>query len=288
MMIDPKYDVLFLKAVQAARPYLNQLVFVGGCASALYRCHSASAPSLIPMVTRDVDIAGQEGLAVAENASPLAERMEEAGFRKKYYGRDTHPVVKYVPGEGGVGFDVEFLCPLLGSRGGKKNPSVPLQDGLMAQPLRYLEVLLINPWQVNLAEANLAADLPEGELRVRIPNPAAYVVQKMLIRSRRDTDSRRKDCYYIYEIAVTFRRAIERVRSEFDAMKKQVHPKWLDTFRRNFEKAFADASAEGPQSAVMIHQASPDHVEDAKRRNFIINEEAVCRTVQTFSEALGL
>jgi hypothetical protein len=43
-----------------------------------------------------------------------------------------------------------------------------------------------------------------GVRRVRVPNPAAFLVQKILIHDKRDHDKRAKDLLYIHDTIETF------------------------------------------------------------------------------------
>jgi len=291
MLINPQFDGFLVRIVKAVRPYLDQLVLIGGCASALYRYHDASSRGLRPMVTKDIDIAGKDRLAVASGAKPLAELLTEGGLKEERASEGNPPVVKYVQEEGATVHDLEFLCPLRQKRRGRKaapGSAVEIQDGLMAQPLQYLDLLLINTWQVDLARIKLPG-LCENPFWVRVPNPASYVVQKVLIRDRpRDVDAKRKDCYYIYELSVTFREAIDRLAKEFEALKQQVQPKWIQRFRRVLVEVFESPSADGPMSVVAVHRASPDHVQEAREMGFIVNADSVCRSVQKLFPAFGL
>ena len=237
------------------------------------------------MVTKDIDIAGNIRLKTPAETLPLARLMTEAGFvEERLASAASSPVVKYVPQGDEKTFDVEFLCPLEGRRRRRRATevgSVKIQDGLLAQPLQYLNVLLINPWQVDLAKARLAAEIPEKSLLVRIPNPAAYVVQKVLIRDRqREPAAKRKDCYYIYAIALAFRKNVDVLQKCFRAVSAKIPPKWVTRFRQQLAELFADASAEGPDAAVEVHRASMDHVREANDQGFIVNANTVCTTVQ--------
>ena len=190
MLISAEYDAFLAKTARTVGPYLNQVVFVGGCASALYASHSAASSVLRSMVTKDIDIAGDLRLETPVDAVPLAQRMTEAGFEEEHLAPTAFsPVIKYVPKDGEKTFDVEFLCPKRGARrrrGATEEGSVEIHDGLLAQSLQYLGILLVDPWQIDLADAGLDTEIPEKGLLVRIPNPAAYIVQKVLIRNRQD------------------------------------------------------------------------------------------------------
>ena len=245
------------------------------------------------MVTKDIDIAGDLRLETPVDAVPLAQRMTEAGFEEERLAPTaSSPVIKYVPKDGEKTFDVEFLCPKQGARrrrGAAEEGSVEIHDGLLAQPLQYLEILLIDPWQIDLADAGLDTEIPEKGLFVRIPNPAAYIVQKVLIRNRpREAAAKQKDCYYIYTIAVTFREAIDVLQKCFQAVSTKIHSRWVKRFQREFGELFADAHARGPDAAMMVHEGSSDHVREAAEQGFIVNRDTVYRAVQRLFPAFGL
>ncbi len=280
MLISPEYDAFLVRTARTVKPYLSQLVFVGGCAGALYTRTSAASSGLKPIVTKDIDIAGSIGLETPAETLPLAKLMTEAGFAEEFLASAaSSPIVKYVPQDHDKTFDVEFLCPLRGRRrrhSATKGGGVEINDGLLAQPLQYLNILLIDPWRIDLVEAGLAVEVPERKLLVRIPNPAAYVVQKVLIRDRqREEAAKRKDCYYIYTIAVMFREAIDVLQKCFQAVSAEIHPRWVKRFRCQLAELFADASAEGPDAAVEVHRANMGN-----DQNFIVNAKTVCTTVQ--------
>ena len=80
--------------------------------------------------------------------------MAEAGFIEKYFGSGNQAVIKYCPTNPTLATDLEFLCPSSGLPGSRNqassSPSHAVQEGLMAQPLRYLEILFQKPWLIDL------------------------------------------------------------------------------------------------------------------------------------------
>jgi hypothetical protein len=291
MLISAEYDAFLVKSVLAVRPYLNRLILVGGCASALYAYHQAASGGLRAMVTGDIDIASADQLPITSQDKPLAQLLAEAGFEEESASEGNPPVVKYVSGDVAGGFDLEFLCPLRGHREDRRpeqGSGVRIQSDIVATPLQYLEILLINPWPVDLARMDPSAS---GEIlpRVQLPNPASYIVQKLLIRDRcREEAARRKDCYYIYNLSVMFRDAADKIAQEYRNLEKRVHPGWLQKFKRVFADTFASPLADGPVSAVTVHQASPDHVREAKEKNFTVSADSVCQSVKRLFPAFGL
>lgn len=256
MLRDPAFDKFFLSTVQTLKPYLSDIICIGGCANALYRIHeAASSPVPDYLGTKDIDWAVPSRLAAREGKS-LSDLMKKAGFVEELHGTQAHPVVKYRSGNETVAAEIEFLCPLSGMRGGRQNDNaaVEVQTGLMAQPLRYLDVLTRNPWMVDLGKAPEFRKF-KGVL-VRVPNPAAYVVQKILIRDqRRKLEFKAKDCYYIYEVSVVFRDNLAALRAEYEKLQTLPGP-WLKRFAKSIHILFKDEHSEGPTSALDVYESA--------------------------------
>ena len=256
MLRDPAFDRLFGDTVNVLRPYLNDILCIGGCANAMYRHHDlASSPTPNYLGTKDSDWALPVRL-VQRTAEPLAQLMAKAGFAEDLRGSASAPVVKYRPKDDTIAADIEFLCPLSGVPGGRQgeNAMVEVQAGLMAQPLRYLEILAKNPWHVDLGKA------PEFRrfkgVLVRVPNPAAYVMQKVLIRDQqRKPASQAKDCYYMYEVSVVFRDNLAALGQEY-AKLQDMPASWLKRFANGIRPLFRDEHAEGVTSALDVYEGA--------------------------------
>jgi hypothetical protein len=291
MLISPEYDEFLVRSVTAVRPYLDRLILIGGCASALYAYHDSALPGPRPMLTRDIDIASADWLPITRDEKSLAQLLAECGFKEESASDGNPPVVKYTSGDSSGRFDLEFLCPLQGRRQDRQpehGSAVRIQSDMVASPLKYLEMLLVNPWVVDLSRI-CSPSSGDALPRVQLPNPASYVVQKLLIRDRwREVDAKRKDCYYIYNLSVTFRDATDKISAEYRHLKERFHPKWLERFKQVLADLFASPLADGPASALTVHQASPDHVQEARDRNFIVSAESVYESVQKLFPAFGL
>ena len=258
MLIGPEFDRYFLEAIVALEPYLGDLVCIGGCANALYRHHEAATPTALATVgTMDLDLAAGPPIPLREGCA-VVERLAKAGFREELLGTGTLPVVKFVPRDAALAAEIEFLCPSSGGpkrRGGGKMPSsLKLQDGLMGQPLQYLDILLQRPWRVEV-RAVPGFETCASLSWVQVPNPAAYVVQKVLIRDqRRPPESMAKDCFYLFEIAVVFRDALDRLAEEYAELSGRFPRRWLQRFEGEARRLFADRDAEGAVAAMRVHR----------------------------------
>lgn len=261
LLHDQAFDEFFKRAAKAVAPYADSLVCIGGCANALYRHHQlATKPWPLYLGTMDVDWATPQRLAIPASTKSVSELMKAGGFVEEFLGTSSTPIIKYHFSEKVPPAEVEFLCPLSGlkgSRNSRTQVSSQIQPGLYAQPLRYLELLLQRPWQVSMD--GIAGFEDVAGLYVRVPNPSAYVVQKILIREQgRPAEDLAKDCYYIYEISVIFRQAMDRLHEEYQAIQTSspAWSKWAKTFRVSFQRLFSAENAEGPSSAVRVHEST--------------------------------
>jgi hypothetical protein len=175
-------EVGFARVVGALRPYLDDLVFVGGWAHRLFRLHRLAQPQPFrPLMTMDADI-----------AAPASLRPRSASIRQLY---------------------VQFLTPLRGGelrRDGSPDATVTIQ-GVTAEKLRHLELLLVHPWTVELTASR---GYPLGPLAVpvKICNPVSYLAQKLRTLSKRSPDKRGKDVLYIHDTILLFGGALDDLR----------------------------------------------------------------------------
>lgn len=186
-------------------PWLERLVFVGGWAFRLYRLHPrADNPAYRPVVTLDADVAFAEGERLEGS---IRQRLEQAGFVESLMGRHDPPISQYTLGDDPSGFYAEFLTPLTGSgrrRSGEPHVTVK-QAGVTAQRLRHLGLLLEAPWSVRVgADWGLAE-----ELEARIPNPASFLAQRLLIHDQRPAEKKSQDILYIHDTLELFGAEVE-------------------------------------------------------------------------------
>ncbi len=189
----------FAKAAGALRPYLTELVVVGGWAHRLFRLHPrATAPSFRPLATDDVDVATPLDLGSAR--PPIDTLLKAAGFEPEVRGDESPPVARYVLGTAHEAFELEFIADLRGSETKRRGrDATALLAGISAQKLRHVEVLLMNPWTVHL-DASVGYAVPGGPVDLRIPNPTAYLFQKVVTLPRRVLGGKQgKDVLYVFD-----------------------------------------------------------------------------------------
>jgi hypothetical protein len=106
-------------------------------------------------------------------------------------------------------FTLSFLrrLPAAGKSATGKEDATELHAGVVAQKLRFLEVLLFKPWLVTIPKEESGLD--EAVADVRVPNPVSFMVQKLLIRDRREGRKRAQDVLYISDTLKIFYGAME-------------------------------------------------------------------------------
>src|SRR5215472_1239772 len=207
---DPGLEA-FSKFIVALEPWLGEVVLVGGWAHRLYRLDSrARKLNYLPLTTLDGDVAVPPKLKKEE--STVRKRLLEAGFEEEFIGEDRPPATHYHYGKGG-GFYAEFLAPLVGSeydRRGRRKATKEV-GGISSQLLRYIEILMLSPWKVELDKEN---GYPFSARRnVRIANPASFLVQKILIHRKRNYKDRAKDLLYIHDTIEDFSESLEELQT---------------------------------------------------------------------------
>jgi Nucleotidyltransferase len=220
----------FARVVTALRPYLGDVVFAGGWAHRLLALHELASPlDFQPVATADTDIATPGRLE--SRGLSIRELLQQAGFMEYLSGYETPPISGYRLGEEKGALYVEFLSPQSGGpnkRDGSSDATVAVA-GVMAQELKYLEVLFSEPWSLQLNEAN-GFPLGKEGVAVRVPNPAAYLMHKVLVLAERKLNKQAKDVLYIHDTLLMFAGAFEQLRVAARLVTQAAHPKWVQTF----------------------------------------------------------
>lgn len=194
------------RALRALRAYVPRVIVIGGIVPILYRHHEWFGESRVPaLTTTEGDLAVPMKLEIVDGQTVVG-LLDAAGFViYEVPGFDNLPGTQRVQDrEAGAQKPaptyLEFLAPMFG----KPEPSlVQLQPGLRAQRLRHLDLLAHETLWI---DARRVPDLEvEEALEVRIPNPATYVLQKVLARKERVAAKRPKDMAYAFDVAMLSR-----------------------------------------------------------------------------------
>jgi hypothetical protein len=212
----------FVRLVQALEPYSRQLVFIGGWAHRLFELHPQAAPlPFDSLATEDVDVAAPA--RVRTDGESIRERLAAAGFQEHLSGEERPPISHYTLGTEASGFYVEFLVPLIGGgmRRDGQSDSTASVSGVSAQKLRYLEFLLMDPWRVSLTRGRGFVGVASAEIQV--PNPTAYLAQKLLAFRYRKPRDQEKDVLYIHDTLLLFGDALGTLSEHWQSLRPKLH-----------------------------------------------------------------
>ncbi|MBM4325361.1 MAG: hypothetical protein FJ115_17550 [Deltaproteobacteria bacterium] len=256
------------KVLSAIRPNLEDFVLVGGFASFLYQFHERAKPiGVSPLLTYDIDLASRGKVSV-RGGKTVHESLSEIGLIEEFTGSCTPPLVKYFPKDKTPPMYVEFLTPLRGSedKRGISDVTQKIQPGLSAQKLRFLDLLLKNPWTISTSSVPGLGKHPN--LVVKIPHPTMFIMQKILISGRRTDKSRVKDFAYIYQILGFFMGDWEILAREFKVLID--NPEWRRWYRKFIRMSiqlFDTPERDGPiEASRIIPQATPEMISAAVKR----------------------
>jgi hypothetical protein len=258
----------FARLIDALNPWLEEVVIIGGWAHRLYRLHPvAQAIAYAPIGTFDTDVAIPGELRV--EGDDLRERLVANGFEEERPGQDKPPATHYRLRDAETGFYAEFLTPLFGGEHGRDGQPKATKRiaGVVSQQLRYLEVLLEDPWTVEIGRHN---GFPFADSkRVRIANPVGFLAHKILIHTKRTRQKFAKDILYIHDTLETFGAQLEELKTEWNTkIKQRVHRKSIRMIERAGTGLFGEVSDEVRDAAQIdvARSLSPETVRE--RCNF--------------------
>jgi hypothetical protein len=146
----------------------------------------------------------------------IDEALRAAGFIPSLTGDGRLPVTRYHGQGADRGLYVELIAPLRGSgytRKGEPDDLVAVA-GATAQRLRHVDLLLLEPWQLELSEQRGFA-VGAHAIGLQVANPASYLAQKVLTLSRRVSAGKRsKDALCIHDTLMLFGDASTELRDQ--------------------------------------------------------------------------
>jgi hypothetical protein len=171
-----------VEALANARLFRLRGVLVGTVA---YQSYSALVGIRLPvaaMQTGDADFAQFHSIsaAVEDSVEPMLGvlRAIDASFREIPHQSDGRQTTKF---ENATRYQVEFLTPNTGSDDNEGKPSrMPALGGASAQPLRFLDFLILDPVRAVL--------LHKAGVPVLVPAPERFALHKLIVASRRRSD----------------------------------------------------------------------------------------------------
>jgi len=232
-------DPQLLATLAVLGDYLQDVVLVGGWVPHLYRRLWPSDSPVEARRTFDLDAAVRGPLTV-RHRSRLDGLLAAEGYAPILGGANGLAAQIYQSPANSDLLPIEFLAPLTGRR---QYATIRIQEGVTAQALRYLNILLENSFEVRLSAE--AATGSVGELTVRIPIPGAYVFHRGLIHPGGISRRRGKDLYYIFETWASLPGQRDRIVAEMSQMHDRYPRAWYRRFRSNLESLFASTAGEG-------------------------------------------
>ncbi len=246
LKIDQEFYDAFKKLLQALKDYNKDIVIIGGLANALYEYHKHGQNSMLGVLaTKDLDVLTSR--KVTKINKSILDSLAEQGFVIDPKPIENKLITKFTLPE--TNFEIEFLCPMYGGdpdRRGQSQLVTEIQEGVTAQPLRYLDLALFDPWII------YSRDVPglDGlDMEIQIPNPGAYLIQKFIIKDKRKPAFAQKDCFYIYELLLKFRDNFFELKNCIDNVLvmncKKGNYKKVRSFKSDFKDYFSSADSEG-------------------------------------------
>lgn len=232
-------DPQLLGTLAALGEYLEDIVLAGGWVPHLYREIWTPESPVLGRRTRHVDAAVRGRLPVRQG-SRLDLLLAAEGYAQRLAGPSGLAAQIYESPPNSNLLPIEFLAPLTGPR---EQATAEIEEGVTAQALRYLNILLDNIFDVHLS--GQALPRPSVELTVRIPTPGAYILHRGLIHARGGSSRRGKDLYYIYETWASLRDRRDVIVTEIDQIRANYPRRWYSRFRSNLGALFSSSVAEG-------------------------------------------
>jgi|CXWL01.1.fsa_nt_gi hypothetical protein len=185
-LTEEEVDVL-CRLMRALSGVVPELIIAGGQAARLLRLHPlAIRLEWNPLLTSDTDVATVDK---GHRGNDLAKAFETEGFTHALEGDDVPPRTYYLRGAA----EIELIVPDVARRH-SKGATVNLL-GVSAQKVKDLEPLLVEPTELEVPNVG----------RVRVPNPAAYIIQKVLtLKNRRSLEKKGKDALYAHDALLLF------------------------------------------------------------------------------------
>lgn len=240
----------FSKFIVALEPWLDEVVLIGGWAHRLYRLDSrARKLDYLPLTTLDGDVAVPPKLKKEELT--VRKRLLDAGFQEEFVGEDRPPATHYHYGKAGS-FYAEFVAALKGSeydRLGKRKATKEV-GGVSSQLLRYIDILLISPWNIGLGKENGYPISPKRI--VQIANPASFLAQKILIHKQRDYKDKAKDLLYMHDTIEVFSETLDELQKLFRTkVAPKLNPRRIAEIERAATVLFGDVTDTVREAALM-------------------------------------
>jgi hypothetical protein len=229
MQIDPaQEDKIISGFLKSLGPWAQHVIIGGGYAPIIYKLYLAhSEKSNPPVGTRDIDSLIPRKITHKLDKN-ISEYLQDSGFSKVKKDYEQPATEAYVKEIAGVEIEIEFLTDAH-HEGVNKNVSVA---GIVAQPLRYLE-LSLQAAQMFKTSSNYGL----------VVAPEAWIFHKGLTFPKRlDKTKQYKDLYGIWYVATQLETFSEEAISKLPNLIQKRPSKWMITFQDNLIAWVEEAS----------------------------------------------
>lgn len=205
-------------ALRALGGYRDQIVITGGMALVIYKLYlTKNKSALNPLATVDIDALVSRKLKREKES--LFEALKREKFTHVFKDLGNPPTEMYQ--DSGRHFELEFLTDMKSRQSSEKNVKI---CGITAQPLRYVEMGLLNkiPFETKTS------------LQAWVVSPGAWAFHKALTFTKRKSGSSKfyKDLYGIWYVFSQLD-ALS-VEAKIQCQKLQyAHPSWAKKARSN-------------------------------------------------------
>lgn len=265
-------DPQLFKTLAALGDYVQDIVLVGGWVTHIYALIWPGEQRILERRTFDVDAAVRETLPVRSRLR-LDSQLEAQGYIVRLGGMSGPAAQRFENPENEDLLDIEFLFPLTGS---SEHQTVEIQEGVAAQALRYLNILLDS-----VMEVYASGELPGGDvvtLPIRVPVPGAFIYHRGLaFVERTDRRMQAKDLYYIFETWTNYPDRRDYIVREIDELRQRYPRRWYDRFRANLGRLFSSDIAEGV--LLVAQQYSTDEPEELVHRRIYQAFQGLLRSI---------
>lgn len=248
-----------IKTLILVKDYLPEIVLGGGWVPLMYQHYFLGNKSIFPILTKDIDFMVNNKVPIIKDKS-IDTILTEAGLKPEFYGEGIKPVVHYTGKIGEHEVAIEFLTDLKGK--GDKN-IIEVQPGLNAEALRYISLSVNHT--INLEIDDAVKYGSDSALKVRIPNPGAFVFHKGLVFPlRKEHTKKEKDLYYIFGVIINDELR-HRVIVEIETL-STIYSPWYKTFIKNLLNNFNDIESNGVIS--VLNQKPANQFENYNNEQF--------------------
>lgn len=112
---------------------------------------------------------------------------------------------------------------------------------MTAQKLRYIDILVTEPWVVRLSARN-GFPLGRDGIDVQIANPVSYLLQKMLVLPERKPGKQAKDMLYIHDTLLILADALDDLPPVWKRLEATLHRNVRNKMRERRPELFADVT----------------------------------------------